>query len=95
VHFEFAAFVGGGMLPAMNRSTQNSANPLVARIQRLFSHDLALENDYLRQENRILRSKLGGRVPLTEADRCILVKYGLRLKDRLAEVISVAKPETL
>jgi hypothetical protein len=79
----------------MSSRSQISANPLIAKVQQLFSHDLALENDYLRQENRILRSKLGGRVPLTEADRCILVKYGLRLKDRLAEVISVAKPETL
>jgi hypothetical protein len=32
---------------------------------------------------------------LTEADRRVLVKYGLRIKDRLAEVISIAQPETL
>lgn len=83
------------MLSPMNRSSQNSANPLLAKIQQLFSHDLALENDYLRQENKILRSKFGARVPLTEADRRILVKYGLRIKDRLAEVISIAQPDTL
>jgi hypothetical protein len=57
--------------------------------------DLALENDYLRQENRILRTKFGQRVPLTEADRRILVKYGLRIKDRLREIVAIAKPETL
>jgi putative transposase len=34
-------------------------------------------------------------VPLTEADRRVLVKYGLRIRDRLGEVISIAKPETL
>ena len=79
----------------MNSSSQNSTNPLIAKIQQLFSHDLALENDYLRQENKILRNKFGARVPLTEADRRILVKYGLRIKDRLAEVISIAKPDTL
>jgi len=56
---------------------------------------LALENDYLLQENKILRQKLGSRVPLTEADRRVLVKYGLRTRDRLGEVISLAKPETL
>jgi len=66
----------------MNPPPQNSANPLIAKVQQLFSQDLALENDYLRQENQILRSKLGARVPLTEADRRILVKYGLRIKDR-------------
>ena len=53
------------MLSAMNSSSQNSANPLVAKVRQLFSRDLALENDYLRQENKILRSKLGRRVPLT------------------------------
>jgi hypothetical protein len=54
-----------------------------------------LENDYLRQENKILRSKLGVRVPLTEADRRVLVQLGLRIRTQLREVISIAKPETL
>ena len=49
------------MLSPMNSSSQNSANPLMAKVQQLFSRDLALENDYLRQKNRILRSKLGTR----------------------------------
>jgi hypothetical protein len=47
------------------------------------------------RKNKILRSKFGTRVPLTEADRRILVKYGLKIKARLADVISIAKPETL
>ena len=79
----------------MKLSARNSASPPITKIHKLFSRDLALENDYLRQENRILRNKLGARVPLTEADRRILVRYGLRLKDRLAEVICIVKPETL
>lgn len=78
----------------MNRNSQPSANPLTAKVQQMFSRDLALENDYLRQENQILRCKLGIRVPLTEADRRILVKYGLRIKARLAEVMSIAKTQT-
>jgi integrase-like protein len=93
--FEFALFVDAGKLSPMNSSSRNSANPLIAKVQQLFSRDLALENDYLRQENKILRSKLGARVPLSESDRRILVKYGLRIKDRLAAVISIAKPDTL
>ena len=79
----------------MNRQPNPSANPLIAKVQQLFSRALALENDYLRQENKILRSKLGARVPLTDADRSILVKYALKIKDRLAEVMSIAAPETL
>ena len=93
--FEFAPLADAGMLSPMNSISRNSANPLIAKGQQLFSRDLALENDYLRQENRILRSKLGARVSLTEADRRVLVKYGLRIKDRLAEVISIAQPDTL
>jgi hypothetical protein len=82
-------------LRRVDQQSRNSANPLLAKIQRLFSRDWALENDFLRQENRILRSKWGCRVPLTESDRRGLVKYGLRIKDRLGEVMSIAKPETL
>ena len=51
----------------MKRNPRRLTNPLIAKVQQLFSRDLALENDYLRQENRILRRKLGSRVPLTEA----------------------------
>src|ERR1039458_4290540 len=79
----------------MNRNSQQSANPLIAKVQQLLSRDLAIENDYLRQENKILRSKLGKRVPLTETDRRGLVRYGMPLKDRLREVISIVCPETL
>ena len=72
-----------------------SAAPLITTIQRLFSEDLAKENDFLKQENRILPSKLGKRVPLTESDRRTLVRFGLSLKERLADVITIVRPETL
>jgi len=74
---------------------RRSAAPLITTIQKLFSEDLARGNDFLRQENKILRSKLGKRVPLTEADRRTLVRYGLCIKERLAEVITIVRPETL
>jgi hypothetical protein len=83
------------MLGPVDQQSQNSANPLIAKVQRLSSRDLALENDFLRQENRIMRRKFGSRVPLTEAERRVLVKYGLRIRERLGEVMSIAKPETL
>jgi hypothetical protein len=79
----------------MGNNSQISTNHLIAKVHQLFSHDLALENDFLRQENKILRSKFGTRVPFTEADRRILVQYGLPIKDRLAQVISITNPETL
>ena len=79
----------------MKNDVHSSANPLITKVQQLFSRDLALENDYLRQENRILRDKLDSRVPLTQADRRVLVKYGMRIKERLDQIVSIVKPETL
>jgi len=79
----------------MKPNLRNTVAPLITRIQKLFSEDLARENDFLYQENKILRSKLCRRVPLTEADRRTLVRYGLPIKDRLQDVISIVRPETL
>jgi hypothetical protein len=79
----------------MAANFRRSAAPLITTIQKLFSEDLAKENDFLRQENKILRSKVGKRVPLTEADRRTLVRYGLSIKERLAEVMIIVRPETL
>jgi putative transposase len=73
----------------------DSADLLIAKIKKLFNRDLALQNDYLRQENKILRSKLGNRVPLNESERRLLVKYGLPIKNSLHEIMSIARPETL
>src|ERR1017187_1177129 len=67
----------------MIANLRRSAAPLITTIQRLFSEDLAKENDFLHQENKILRSKLGRRVPLTEANRRTLVRYGPVLSKQL------------
>ncbi len=72
-----------------------SAGPLFTAIKNLFNRDLALRNDYLRQENKTLRGKLGKRVLLNDRERRLLVKYGMRIKDHLPEIISIVKPETL
>lgn len=72
-----------------------SRQPADCKMRSLFQHNLALENDYLRAENKILRSKLGPRVPLTDADRRILVRFGLKIKHRLRHIASIATPDTL
>jgi hypothetical protein len=43
----------------MKPNLRHTAAPLITRIHKLFSEDLAKENDFLHQENKILRSKLG------------------------------------
>jgi putative transposase len=73
-----------------------TADPLVTRIHKLFNRDLASENDFLRAENKVFRDLLGDKRPrLTDRHRRLLVKYGIRIKDRLADVLSIVKPETL
>lgn len=72
-----------------------TAAPLITKTRKLFSEELANENDFLRQEKKILRSKLARQVPLTDTDRRTLVRYGLPIKDRLWDVISIVRPETL
>ena len=79
----------------MESSILNSAESLIIKIQSMFRNDLALENDFLKIENKILRSKMEKRPILIDSDRKLLVKYGLRIKDRLKDVISIVKPETL
>jgi hypothetical protein len=51
--------------------------------------------DFLHTENKILRSKIDGHIKLTDYDRMLLIKYGVPLKDRLHEFISIVKPETI
>ena len=65
------------MTPRIGRT----AAPLIATTQKLFSEDPANENDFLRQENKILCSKVGKRVPLTETDGRMLVRYGRPIKE--------------
>ncbi len=79
----------------MEKEVTDSADSLFEKLYALFKKDIVLENDYLRQENIILRSKLGKRVPLTGAERRILAKYGIRIKNHLKDVISIVQPETL
>jgi hypothetical protein len=76
----------------MKNDVHSSANPLITKVQQLFSRDLALENDYLRQENRILRDKLGSRMPLIQADRLVLVKYGHSCFVRSKQSSSIIMP---
>ena len=58
--------------------------------------ELLARNEYLAAENRILKSQLNGRLRLSDAERAMLGKIGHRLgRQALAEVATVAKPETI
>ena len=63
---------------------------LITHIHRLFNRDVGLVNDYLRLENRILRSKIGKRVPLNNRERRWLARYG---KDEEYSNIEIRNPK--
>lgn len=58
--------------------------------------ELLLRNEYLAAENEILRSKLKGRVQLTDSERIRLAKIGEQLGLKaLKDVAAIVKPETI
>ena len=67
----------------------------MAYVTGLVNQQLLLQNEYLIAQNRILRSHLPARVPLTNAQRATLAEVAKRMSRRaLEQVASVAKPET-
>lgn len=78
------------LIAVMTSALLESADLHLSELRNLFNRELAFQNDYLRQENKILRSKLGRRVVLSNGERRVLVNYGLRIKGRLDEIVSIA-----
>ncbi len=58
--------------------------------------ELLLRNEYLAAENEILRSKLPGRIPMTDDERIRLAKLGKRLGAKaLKDIANIVIPETI
>ena len=57
--------------------------------------ELGRQVQYLKIENRILRSKLPPRVPVTLQERNRLVRFGARLGKAIHELVSIVHPATL
>lgn len=57
-------------------------------------HQLTRQVRFLREENRILRSKLPERISTTPAERRRLLRFGVPLGDAIKGLISIVKPET-
>ena len=70
--------------------------PLIATIARLLCKELTLQNEYLKTENRILRSKFPGRIPLDDDDRRALVDSAVAMgRDLMKAVVNIGKPDTI
>ena len=70
--------------------------PIIATITRLLCRELTLQNEYLKTENKILKSKIKKRLVFTDDKRRTLVEAALAMgKDLMKEVVSIVKPETI
>ncbi len=70
--------------------------PLIATITRLLCRELTLQNEYLLQENRILKSKINKRLSFTDDERRILVEAALAMgRDLMEQFVTIVKPKTI
>jgi len=84
-----------------NTANQTTANkwlniPIIATITRLLCQELTLQNEYLRQENRILKSKIKKRIVFTDDERRTLVEAALAMgRDLMEQIVTIVKPKTV
>jgi putative transposase len=69
-------------------------HPLLLLLARATEKELVQMVEYLKAENRMLRSRLPKRIEATPAERARLLKLGARLGSKLKEVISIVHPRT-
>ena len=69
---------------------------MLAYITGSVDQELLLRNEYLATENRILRTKIKGRLLLSDSEKTTLAEIAHRLgRKALADVAAAAKPDTL
>ena len=70
--------------------------PLIATVARLLCRELTLKNEYLRLENRILRSRIQGRIRFTDDGRWSLMRSALAMGRKLMrKVVIIVKPDPI
>jgi len=70
--------------------------PVIATIVRILCRELTLRNEHLRLENKILKSKIAGRICFTDDERRSLVNAALAMGRKLMEsVVNIVKPATI
>lgn len=84
-----------------NASTHEHVNkwlsvPIISTITRLLCRELTLQNEYLRRENKILKSKISKRISFTDEERRTLVESAVAMGRGLMEkVVSIVQPKTI
>ncbi len=84
------------MQEGANRRFNWAGLPLIATIARLLCREQTLQNEYLRAENKVLRSKVKGRIRFNDEERRSLVDAALAMGRKLMrQVVTIVKPETI
>ena len=70
--------------------------PIIATITRLLCRELTLQNEYLRKENKLLKSKIKKRIVFTDDERRTLVEAAMAMGRGLMEqVVTIVQPKTI
>lgn len=69
-------------------------HPLLLLLARATERELVQIIEYLKTENRTLRSKLPKHIQVTPAERAKLLKLGVRLGAKIRDVITIVHPRT-
>ena len=69
-------------------------HPLLALIASATDKDLAKYVQYLKEESKILRARLGGQIHTTSAERKRLLKFGKPIGRAIEELITIVTPST-
>ncbi len=70
--------------------------PLIATVTRLLRRELTLQNEYLRRENKILKSKITEKIVFTDDERRTLVESAVAMgKDLMEKVVTIVQPKTI
>jgi putative transposase len=79
-----------------NPSSKWLSVPLIATVARLLCRELTLQNEYLRQENKILKSRIKKRISFTDDERRTLVDAALAMgRDLMKQVVRIVQPKTI
>jgi hypothetical protein len=83
----------------VNNTDQTPANkwlsvPLIATVAGLLCKELTLQNEYLKRENKILKSKIKKRISFTDDERRTLVDAALAMgRDLMEQVVTIVQPK--
>ncbi|MCC7390514.1 MAG: transposase [Phycisphaerales bacterium] len=77
-------------MPTLRRLVE----PLYLRLMQATHADLARQVEYLRAENRVLRSKVEGTVKISPVERRTLIELGKRVGPALRDLISIVHYDT-